>query len=154
VCGDSNSGDSGLSCNTVDATGPCVTDTVASGSPSAATGGQIVAGTYDLTSRTIYNAPDGGNDGGARRETVVITGSGNSFTVQTAHASGTQHERQNGSVAVSGTTLVFTQTCPAPGDGGDDSSGPLGFDATTTSFSIQEMTGSGAIRVNVYTKRP
>ena len=35
--------------------GPCVTRRSGTGSPPAASGGQWVAGTYDLTSRTVYN---------------------------------------------------------------------------------------------------
>jgi hypothetical protein len=139
----------------MDATGPCVIETSATGSPPAPTGGQMVAGTYDLTARTAYNVPDGGNGtGNDRRETVVITGTGTIFTVQMSQVSGTSHQRQSGTATTSGTTLTFTQTCPPPGDGGDNNGGATGYDANgVDSFTIHDMGGNGTIRLNVYTKR-
>src|SRR5205814_1807490 len=52
ACGTNNDPDTGTTCNTVVPGGSCVLETMATGSPPAATGGQIMAGTYDLTSRT------------------------------------------------------------------------------------------------------
>jgi hypothetical protein len=155
ACGDSTDGDSGLSCNSVDATGPCVIEALALGSPPAPTGGQMVAGTYDLTARTVYNVPDGGEGtGNDRRETVVVTGSGTSFTVEISQVSGTSHQRQSGTATISGDTLTFMQTCPPPGDAGNSNSGALGYDANgVDTFTIHDMGGNGAIRLNVYKKR-
>ena len=48
--------------------------------------------------------------------------------------------------------LTFTQTCPPPGDGGDNG-GTVGYDATATTFTIHDMGGNGTLRLNVYTKR-
>jgi len=152
ACGDSTEPSSGLTCNTLVATGPCVVETTASGSPPAATGGQIVAGTYDLVSRTAYNTPDGGNGtGNTRRGTIIISGSGNDFTVQISEESGTSFRHQSGTATVNGTMLMFTQTCPID-DAGDDS-GTIGYDADTTTFKIHDQGDSGVQRVNVYTKR-
>jgi len=127
--------------------------TTGTGTPPAATGGQWVAGTYDLTSRTIYNAQDGGgDDSNARRETVVVTGSGNTFTVQIAQLSGTQLRRQTATVTTSGTQFTYTPSCPPPGDGGD-SGGTQDFSTDGSTITIYDVGGTGQIRVDVYTKR-
>jgi hypothetical protein len=155
VCGSNTDPDEGITCNTVVANGPCPTVTVATGSPPVATGGQWVAGTYDLTSRTIYNAPSGGDPGsGARRETVIVTGSGNSFTVEMSQISGTMLRRQNGTVTTTtaGTQFTFAPTCPPPGDGGD-SGGTLDYSTNGSTLTIHDMAGNGTIRLDVYTKR-
>jgi hypothetical protein len=122
-------------------------------------GGTLSAGTYDLTSVTLHSAlaADGGRPTEfPRRETVVLTGTGNNFTVQTAQVSGTTVERQNGTLTATGTQATFAQTCPPPGDGGDDGGGTFGYTVGTMTFTIIEATGSstGAIRVAVYTQRP
>jgi hypothetical protein len=153
LCGTNNAPDEGAACNAVIPSGPCPTVTFATGSPPAASGGQWVAGTYELTSRTIYNVPDGGSEETARRETVVVTGSGNSFTIAMAQTSGTMLRRQSGSVTTSGTPqFTFTPTCPPPGDGGD-SGGTMGYTTDGSSISIYDTGDNGTIRVDVYTKR-
>ena len=127
--------------------------TIGTGTPPAATGGQWVAGTYDMTSRTVYNPADGGdNDTEDRRETVVVTGSGNNLTVQISQISGTKRRRQTGTITVSGTQATFAPTCPTPGDGGD-TGGTFGFSTDGTAFTIHDMSGSGTLRLDVYTKR-
>ena len=154
VCGNNTGADEGVACNAIVPSGPCPTITFATGSPAAATGGPWTAGTYELTSRTIYNAPDGGGEESARRETVVVTGSGNSFTVEMAQQSGTMLRRQSGTVTTSGTPqFTFTPTCPPAGDGGD-SGGTMDYTISGSTISIYDMGGSnGTIRVDVYTKR-
>ena len=116
--------------------------------PPAATGGQWVAGTYDLTSRTIYGDVDGGGqESSPRRETVVVSGSGNSFTVQISQSSGTMRRRNNGTVTTSGTTqFTFTPTC-----GGDG--GTLEYSATASTITIYDMGGGGVTRMDLYTRR-
>ena len=140
ACGTNTDADEGVTCNNLVATGPCPTVTIGTGSPPAATGGQWVAGTYDLTSRTIYNAPDGGDPGsGARRETVVVTGSGNNFTVEMSQMSGTMLRRQSGTVTTTtaGTQFTFAPTCPPPGDG-SDSGGTLDYSISGSTFTIYD----------------
>src|SRR5262245_61486177 len=151
ACGDNTDPNTGDTCNTVEANGPCVTEVLGTGSPPAATGGQITAGTYDMTSRTAYLAPANYNLE-TRRETLVFSGSGNSFTVQIAQVAGMMRRRQSVTVTTSGTQLTFSATCPPPGDGGDDS-GTVPYSANATSFTIFDMGGSGTIRPTVYTKR-
>jgi len=155
LCGNNSDPDEGLTCNTLLPTGPCATVTIGTGSPPAATGGQWVAGTYDLTARTVYNAPDGNDPTvDTRRETVVVTGSGTSFTVQMVQMSGTQMRRQSGTVTTSSAThqFTFTPTCPGPDDGGD-SGGTLDYSVDGSTFTIYDMGGDGTIRVDVYTRR-
>ena len=154
VCGTNTDPDQGLTCNSIDATGPCVITTLGTGSPPAATGGAWVAGTYDLTSRTVYLSDGGSFSQDDRRETVMLTGNGNNFTVQTSQVSGTQHRRQSGTVTLSGNQLTFTPTCPPPGDGGD-SGGTQDYSSNgSTTITIYDTGNSGELRLDVYTKRP
>jgi hypothetical protein len=152
ACGTRTDPNSGDACNNVDPVGPCVMTVPGTGTPPTAMGGQIVAGTYELTSRTAFNAPDGGNNEDPRRETVVVTGSGNSFTIQISQLSGTTRERQSATVTTSGTQLTYTPNCPPPGDGGDNG-GTTGYSANATSFTIFDVGGNGTLRPSVYTKR-
>jgi hypothetical protein len=153
ACGTNTDTNTGTSCNDLTPTGPCVIQSNATGSPPPPTGGQLVAGTYDLTSRTAYAVPDGGDfDDAPRRETVIVTGSGATFTIQISQLSGATMRRQSGAASVTGTSLTFAQTCPPPGDGGDEG-GTVGYDADGSSFTIHDMGGNGTIRLNVYTKR-
>jgi hypothetical protein len=117
-------------------------------------GGTIVAGTYYLTAQTIYTTADGGADtqDRDRRETVVVSAvTATSFTLNQADISGTHLERSYGTVTVSGTTVSFTPTCPAPGDGGDRG-GTAGYTATPSSFTIIEQNGPDTVRVQVFTR--
>jgi hypothetical protein len=113
----------------------------------------MTPGTYDLTSGTSFASPDGGTSNqSSRRETVVVTGSGDSFTVQIAQRSGTTFRRQTGSLTMSGTNATFAPTCPPPGDG-NDTGGTFGYSASGSTFTVFDMTGSGGTRVSVYTRR-
>jgi hypothetical protein len=154
ACGSNTDASTGLTCNTLVPAGPCVIQTVATGSPPPPTGGAIAAGTFELTSRAAYGSPDGGdNDSEARRETVVVSGTGPTFNVEISQLSGTTMRRQSGTITAAGTSLTFTQTCPPPGDGGDNG-GTTGFDSDGSSaFTIHDMGDNGTIRLNVYTKR-
>jgi hypothetical protein len=149
ACGDNTGPDEDLTCNEIVADGPCATVSFVTGTPPAATGGQWVAGTYDLTTRTIYNAADAGSDEASapRRETVVVTGSGNSFTAQISQSSGTKRRRNNGTVTTSGTTqFTFTPTC-----GGDG--GTIDYSISGSTFTIHDMGGNGVVRLDLYTRR-
>jgi hypothetical protein len=153
ACGTRTDPNRGESCNNVVPTGPCVTPTMGTGSPPAATGGQVQAGTYELVSRTVY-AADSGSQGTEepRRQTFVITGTGNTLTVQIGQISGTTLERQTASAMLSGTQLTHTETCPPPDDSGDNS-GTIPYSATATSLTVVEMGGNGQTRVDVFMKR-
>jgi hypothetical protein len=152
ACGDSTEPSSGDSCNTLDATGPCVTPTIGTGTPPAPAGGTIQPGTYELTSRTVYPTDDGGSTGdSARRNTLVISAAaGGAFTVMIAEASGTSMRRQVGTAVPTGTQIVFTPSCPPPGSG--NNGGTVGYTATSTTFRIIETEGS-SLRVQNFTKR-
>jgi hypothetical protein len=154
LCGSDTSPSSGDGCNTVEATGLCVSPTITSDAPPTAMGGNIRPGTYDLTAITRYGVSDGGsNDVGARRETLVIaTGGGGTYDIQITHVSGTSVERQAGTAVAVGTQVAFTPTCPPPGDGGD-SGGSADYDATATTFTLYEMKNGGEVRASAYTKR-
>jgi hypothetical protein len=155
ACGTSTSPSVGDDCNTVDATGPCVTETLGTGTPPSPAGGAIVAGSYDLTSVTVYPTADAGAQLGAEARREVLAASSvtaTSLTLQMTQASGTTVVRQAGSVSVSGDQVSFTPTCPPPGDAGDNG-GSAGFTATTTTFTLFDTGDNGAFRVSQYQKR-
>ena len=155
ACGSNTNPSSGDGCNNVDATGPCVMSTAGTGTPPAATGGTIVPGKYELTSMTLYANPDSGSNQGddSRRQTLMIAAAaGGTFTIQVTQVSGTTVERQAGPVVASGTQVTFTPTCPPPGDGGDNG-GTANYTATSTTFTLYDMNGSGDLRLSHFTKR-
>jgi hypothetical protein len=151
TCGTSTDPSTGSGCNTVEATGACVTETLGAGSAPSPAGGTIVAGTYDLTSMVRYASADGGNNtSDDRRQTLVISSViGGSFALQITQVSGTTVERQAGGVIASGTQVTFTPTCPIGGNGG----GSAGYTATSTTFTLFDMTNGGDLRLSVFTKR-
>ncbi len=133
-----------------------MTATLGTGTAPTPAGGTIAGGTYDLTSLTVYATSDAGvqaSDEQPRRGALVIPAiTTGTFTIQMTQSSGAAVERQAGSVVVSGSEVMFTPTCPPPGDGGD-SGGTAAFTATATTFTLFEMGGNGALNVNLYTKR-
>jgi hypothetical protein len=155
ACGTSTSPSVGESCNTVDATGPCVTAVLGTGTPPSPAGGAIAAGIYDLTSEIVYPTGDAGVELGeeSRREVLAASSVTNTtLTVQMTQASGTTVVRQSGPVAISGAQVSFTPTCPPPGDAGDNG-GSAGFTATATTFTLFDGGDNGALRVSLYKKR-
>lgn len=152
TCGDSSDQGSGDTCNTAAATGACVTQQLSTATAPTPAGGTIAAGTYNLTSLTLYNPPEGGGQSSDRRETLVVSAvTAGSFTLDQVHASGSIAQRSHGTVTVSGTMVTFTPTCPPPGDGGD-SGGSAGFTATSTTITLIEDHGGGTFQVSVFTK--
>jgi hypothetical protein len=104
-----------------------------------------------LTSETLYSAGDGGGLQGDRRETFAVSSvTSTSFTLDQVTVSGTHTERTRGTVAVAGTMVTYTPTCPPPGDGGDHG-GSANFTATSTTFTLIQSK-SGATQISVYTK--
>jgi hypothetical protein len=152
TCGNSSDQGSGDTCNTAAATGPCVTQQLSTATAPTPAGGTIVAGTYNLTSLTLFNPPEGGSQSTDRRETLVVSAvTAGSLTLDQVHVSGSSTQRSHGTVIIAGTTLTFTPTCPPPGDGGD-SGGSAGFTASTTMFTLIEAHGGGSSQVSVFTK--
>ena len=157
ACGDGTG--QGDTCNTISgsAAGPCVVTTMSADTAPTALGGSVSNGTYELTSSTFYGTlPDGASsddgDFGTHRETLLVyVQTATSFNLDQFRVSGTRQDIDQGTVAISGTTVTHTQTCPAPGDGGD-SGGSAGFTATSSAFTLIETRGSGGILVKVYTK--
>jgi hypothetical protein len=164
TCGTSNSPSSGTSCNAIEASGPCVTETVGTGAPPAAAGGTIVAGTYDLVTSTVYPIADAGAgadaavrvDQGPRRQTFVVSGSGTTLTYEAGSISGTEVQRLDGTMALSGSGLTLTPTCPLD-DGGGNVSATLPYTATTSSTEtrliIYDTLNFDHLRLDEYLKR-
>ena len=134
-----------------------MTATLGTGTAPTPAGGAIQGGTYDLDvahgSHATSDAGVQASDEQPRRGALVIPAiTTGTFTIQMTQSSGAAVERQAGSVVVSGSEVMFTPTCPPPGDGGD-SGGTAAFTATATTFTLFEMGGNGALNVNLYTKR-
>jgi hypothetical protein len=150
ACGDNTQPNQGETCNTIVPTGTCVTETISSASAPAPAGGTIVAGTYDLTTMTVYGVPaDAGLDSARRGVIMISAGTGaNMFNIQVGEQSGTTLQRQTGmAIAKSAQQqITFTPSCPN-GSGG----GASPYSATSTTFTLFED-HNGGTRVNVYTK--
>jgi hypothetical protein len=156
ACGDGTG--QGDQCNTIvgSATGPCVVTTMSADTAPTPAGGSVSSGNYQLTSSTFYGTlPDGAassdGDFGTHRETFLIyVQSATSFNLDQFRADGTQNSSDQGMVSISGTTLTYTQTCPAPGDGGS-SGGSASYTATSSAFTLM-IAKNGGVLVKVYTK--
>jgi hypothetical protein len=153
-CGSDPGPGNGAGCNTIATGGPCVTELAVTGPSPAPAGGAVVAGTYNLTSVSLYNTPDGSAPVTQMgRRTLVVSGvSGTSFTLDQVETSGARTDRSHGTVAIAGTTATFTPTCPPPSDAGDNG-GTVGFTTTATTITLINSTkGDGSVEVDVYTK--
>jgi hypothetical protein len=111
-----------------------------------------VAGTYNLTAMTVYPSDGGISIDQTLRETVVVSDvTSGSLTIELVHQSGAQIGSVAYSEVISGDTLVETQTCPAVGDAGTGSS-PIGFTATSTTFTAFLPGLFGGTQVSVFEK--
>ena len=157
VCGAADGPASGASCNVIAAGGPCVTGTFSTAAAPTPAGGAFAGGTYNLVSQTFYYPADAGIillPGQPFRQTYVLSDvTSTSFTLDQVETSGTVVARSNDTVAVSGMTATFTQTCPAT-DGGTDGSGSSEFTATSSSITLFRSTLPGLMEVTVYNKAP
>ena len=156
ACGDAIQ--QGEQCSTISgaATGPCVAVVPSSATAPTPAGGAVANGTYELTSSTFYGTlPDSGTSTGdfsTRRETYVVkSATATSFTLDQFQAEGTYSASEEGTVAISGSTATYTQTCPAPGDGGNNG-GSAGFTSNGTTFTLIMNTNAGTL-VRIYTAR-
>jgi hypothetical protein len=155
VCGTDNGLGQGSTCNQVDATGMCVSSTTSTAAPPTPEGGAIQEGTYDLVGITIYPGDSGNTDVFVpRRKTVAITNvTATTADIQQAEQQGSTVDRESGSLALSGHTLTFTQSCPTADGGAGDTSGMVDFTYDAGTMTIIETHGGGAIVVEVYQKR-
>jgi len=158
MCGTNNDTSEGLTCSTLDATGGCVTATISSDPMPTAAGGNIQQGTYDLISVTAYpgDASSAASVLSPVRKTVVLTnGTANVLNLSEADLSGSFLRRQTGTLTTSGTTLTFTQTCPAADAG--NGAGTAGYTFTagaTPMLTVIENHDMHGSVVEVYQKRP
>jgi hypothetical protein len=158
MCGTDNQPSEGLSCNMVDATGPCVTATTSTDAPPAGLGGTIVVGTYDLTRLTIYPGDSGATDvlTPVRKTIVISGGTSNIYAFEEADASGTYVRRATGVVQASTAAgFTYTEICSMPPDGGIR--GPTAeYTASIlggSTLTIIEFHGAGLVTVEVYQQR-
>jgi hypothetical protein len=121
------------------------------GTPPSPGGGTILAGTYDLVSVTVYPADGGTNTNQSDKRATIVASSvtSTSLMLDVVEISGTSIQRQSGPVAISGSDVTFSPTCPSGGNGG----GSAKYTATATTFTLFEQGGSGDLRVRVYNKR-
>ena len=129
-------GGAGPSCNQLVAAGPCVAQIQVDDNAPAPRGGQLAAGTYDLTERTLYTNPGGatGPIGDALVESLALQGSGASWSLDRAGFTSAMATRTSASASVSGVMIRLVTTCPtgdnppldAGGDGGQPDAGTGG----------------------------
>jgi len=154
ACGTGEGTSSGETCSSYDATGACITPQASTDAVPTAAGGPVAAGTYNLTSSTLYGGSlDAGSNGDfqvSRQAFIISSVTSTSFVLDQVTASGATVEREHGTVAVSGTTVTYTPTCPPPGDGGNQG-GAAGFTATLTTFTLIIPENGGTL-VRVFTK--
>jgi len=160
ACGVASGGkDSGETCNAIAAAGPCVTVTFSTDAAPTPAGGAFVAGTYNLTSETMYGpASQQANflPGQPFRLTYALSDvTPTSFTLDLVETLGTITARAHETVALSGMTATYSPTCP-PGDAGTVWGGSDDFTATSTSFTLfRPLDGvNGVVVVRVYDKAP
>jgi hypothetical protein len=129
---------------------------MSSGTPPVADGGAVANGTYELTSSTFYGTlPDASAnndfDYETRRETfVVANATTTSFTLDQFRVDGTENSSEQGTVAISGSMVTYTPTCPPPGDGGNNG-GSAGFKSDGTTFTLIISKAAGTL-VRIYAK--
>ena len=65
--------------------------------------------------------------------------------------SGTMLRRQSGTITTTtgGTQFTFTPTCPPSSDTG----GTIDYSISGSTFTVHDLTNSGTLRLDVYTKR-
>ena len=150
---------SGETCNTFTAGGPCVTATFSTDAAPTPAGGAFVAGTYNLVSETFYGSAQleaTFQSGQPFRRTYVLSDvTSTSFTLDLAETLGTVVARAHETVAVSGMTATFNPICP-PADAGAVWGGSDDFTATSTSITlIRPVVGvDGLLDARVYHKAP
>ncbi|HXJ19342.1 MAG TPA: hypothetical protein VMT03_03845 [Polyangia bacterium] len=132
MCGDGNGSSRGDGCNATPANGPCVTPMLFSGTPPTPMGGAIEAGTYNLFSDFYYGPLDAAFSMQGYRQTLVFSDvTSSSLTLDQVGASGTATNRSHGTVALSGTSVTYTPTCPATDAGGGDTGGSASYSFTS-----------------------
>jgi hypothetical protein len=116
--------------------------------------GALVAGTYDLGSRSLYTGLGGlaGPIGDPIRQTFELIGSGTSWTLQVATISPTGISRQTVTLTVAGTHLNLASSCPS-GGGTGGFNGVAGFTAATGSLILYDLASSGPVREDAYARR-
>jgi hypothetical protein len=153
ACSNVDGPSSGETCNAIAAGGPCVTGTFSTAAPPTPAGGAFASGTYNLVSETFYgSAADGMNflpGVPFRQKSVLSDVTATSFTLDQVWTTGTVVARLHETVAVSGMTATFTQTCPATDAGSNWS---YEFTATSSSITLFYSVTNGVIEVTVYNK--
>jgi hypothetical protein len=116
-------------CNTLANVGTDVPVTTNAGAAPTMTGGQILDGTYVLTSQVVYAGKSTAGLG-VLKQTFVIAGN----IVQTVlSGDGGPNEHQTIQLDPSGAQLNFAYTCPTPGNKLD---GPYTATATTFTYDL------------------
>jgi hypothetical protein len=102
-------------CNDVVQVGSLVDQSAVGGDPVAGTGGTVTDGTYALSDSTVYvGAGAVGPTGTSLKETLVIA-AGVAQRVRTTQTStGSVETRTTFTLAFSGVTVAWSETCPTP----------------------------------------
>ena len=81
---------------------------------------------------------------------MVKSATTTSFTLDQFRVDGTEVSSEEGMVAISGSMVTYTPTCPPPGDGGNNG-GTAGYTSDGTTFTLIISKSAGKI-VRIYTK--
>jgi hypothetical protein len=121
---------------------PTVTTQQEAAAQPPAAGGSIANGTYWLTSRTEYTGPGGA--AGPLMEVMRAVYSFNNGVLQMAtfNPGACSINRQEGTIAVSGVGITYTNTCGCSGGG---CGGSTSYTATATTFSLVDASGTTTV---------
>jgi hypothetical protein len=150
-------------CNDIVASGPCVAPLMVDEEPPAAQGGALIAGTYDLTERTLFTFAGGaaGPAGEPLAETIALSGAGTDWSLAVADLTAATATRQSLTVTPVGSSgqLRTAVTCPGldATDAGTDAAaagaGSLYFTAGNGTLTLYRFGSSGPVRADTYVMR-
>lgn len=139
---DKKTGEPAEACNALVDDGPTVVVSLLTKPAPSGIGGELLDGTYELTSATLYDESGGATPMTKLSAVYVFEGG---VVQQVGHTDGVE-ERYTSTYTTSGTTISTTDTCPKP------DSGTYGFSATPEDFRIY-VAGTGSTLGEIFRKR-
>jgi hypothetical protein len=166
ICADPVGDVVNAACSVVTADGPCVQPLMVDDNSPAPAGGTLVAGTYDLSERTVFTSPGGatGPAGEPLKKTIVVSGSGTSLSIDEAVLSAAIPSRRTLALELVGASgqLRVTVTCPSPDptdggtnapDAGSAGTTPSHYTAGDGTLTLHRLGAVGPIESETYAAR-
>jgi hypothetical protein len=134
-------------CQNVARGGAAIPETKIASAPPAATGGNIVAGTYFLTTWEVYTGVGGaaGPTGESRKDALVIS---STLIQEAATSEGADQPILASTYMATGSTVSTEEVCPVAGRALTHS-----YSATGTTLAIIDSFGATNTRLYLYTKQ-